>query len=132
VPRGWSPDALPITPLDGKTWTVAEAEKVLDLNERQALALRNGIKYTHVFPVGRRRSTTPCRPPGDRTYSSKGGRQGRYAKVYRAEELIELVELLGLNGPKYINDGRGPAAARPSTRPRRAIATPPVTSPEPT
>jgi hypothetical protein len=129
VPRGWSPDALPVTPLDGKTWTVAEAVKVLDLNDKQALALRNGIKYTHVFPVGRRRSTAPCRPPGDRYYSNKGGSQGRYAKVYRAEELIELVELLGLNGPRYLKTEAVPTVATPRARTRRGTPTTPDSTP---
>ena len=128
MPRGWSPDSLPVTPLDGKTWTVAETVKILDLNSRQALALRNGIQFTHVFPVGRRRSTEPTRPPGDRTYSSKGGKQGRYAKVYKADELIELVELLGLDGPRYALSERQPTVTRQS-RSSRALASPPDPAP---
>jgi len=106
MPRGWDPGVLPVVPFSGHTWTVAEAIKILTLNDKQGRMLRNSIQYTHVFPVGRRRSTLPAKPVGDGQYDSSGlQRVGRYAKVYRAEELIELVELLGLNGPRYLESG---------------------------
>lgn len=112
MPRGWDPSALPIVPLDGKTWTIAEAVKVLDLNPKQGMTLRNTIQHTHVFPVGRRRSTVPAKPIGTGRYDSTGiQKNGRLAKVYRADDLIELVELLGLNGPRYLASEPSPSDA---------------------
>lgn len=130
MPRGWDPGVLPVVPLDGETWTVAEACLVLGLNSKQGMALRNSIQYTHVFPVGQRRSTAPSRPPGDKTYSSKGDTQrGRYAKVYKAEELIELVELLGLEGPRYVGEPPAPLDRAPRSRRSRDATTPPDLAP---
>lgn len=126
--RGWLPDSLPQVPMDGRYWTLAEAASVLDLNQTQATMLRAMINCTHVFPVGRRKSTVPARPPGDKYYSSKGGKAGRMAKVYPADQLIELVELLGLNGPKYVKPEPVPAAPR-SGRSRRASTSPPAPAP---
>lgn len=111
--RNWDAGGqLPVVPLDGKSWTVAETAKILGLSDMQARKLRKEIPYSHLFAVGKRRSTV-------QVYSEIGDKRGRFAKVYKAEELIELVELLGLYGPRYVEPS---SSVERSERPRRRTA----------
>lgn len=86
--RGWSSRELPIVCDDETLWTVADAAHALGTlpgdpeNVSQLTTvtkLRDLARYHHLEPVGKRRSTRPGLP-------------GRYARVYRAVDFIELYE----------------------------------------
>lgn len=85
----WSSENIPAVGNDPRLWTIAEAAMALGLTPRETVVLRQKLAYTHVFPVGRRRSMI-----GSVDGSHSSGNRGRYAKVYRASELIEVIELL--------------------------------------
>lgn len=89
----WKAEELPIVGNDPELWSVAEAGMILGLSHLQLTRLRTQIRFTHAFPVGRRRSAVAV-------FNPNPAPQGRMAKVYRAEELIELVEFLAL-GTRY-------------------------------
>lgn len=84
----WTSNTAPVVGNDPNLWTIAEAAVALGLTPAEVRTLRAKIIYTHVFPVGKRKSMITS-IGYDRT-----PKQGRYAMVYRASELIELVELL--------------------------------------
>lgn len=94
--RGWSSKELPVVCDDETLWTVADAAHALGAlpdsppsapTSATAARLRDLVRYqamtTDAFtPVGKRRST-------------RAGQSGRYARVYRAIEFIELYEQMG-------------------------------------
>jgi hypothetical protein len=91
--RGWSSQELPVVCDDENLWTVADAAYTLgalpgDPDDVPVLVtvakLRDLARYHHratgsLAPVGKRRAT-------------RSGQSGRYARVYRAIEFIELYE----------------------------------------
>jgi hypothetical protein len=94
--RGWSSKELPVVCDDENLWTIADAVQALGTlpgdpenlsAETTMMKLRDLTRYHHLTtgalaPVGKRRST-------------RAGQSGRYARVYRAIEFIELYEQLG-------------------------------------
>lgn len=89
----WTSETVPIVGNDPTLWTIAEAAVALGLTPSEVKSLRGRINHTHVFPVGRRKSMISAT---DHSYTPN---RGRFAKVYRASELIEVIELLCI-GPK--------------------------------
>lgn len=89
--RGWSSKELPVVCDDENLWTVADAAYTLgtlpgdpeNVSTPVTVAkLRDLARYHHITPVGKRRST-------------RAGQPGRYARVYRAMDFIELYEQMG-------------------------------------
>lgn len=89
--RGWNSHDLPVVRDDENLWTVADAAYTLgtlpgDPEDVSTLAtvakLRDLARYHHLDPVGKRRTT-------------RTGQSGRYARVYRAVDFIELYEQMG-------------------------------------
>lgn len=74
--RGWSTDGLKVVGDDPKLWTVAEAACHLVGPVLSVEGVRKMISLFEIEPVGRRRT-------------SPHGTSGRYARVYRAVELID-------------------------------------------
>lgn len=102
MPRdGWVATELMVMGPDPTLWTVAEAAVVLGLSKVVEKKLRDRLPYTHVFPVGKRRSAVTVYPVVVTTRKSGAG---RYAKVYHAAELIELVEILRLDAASEGSD----------------------------
>jgi hypothetical protein len=78
---GWSSTGLPTVGDRADLWTVAEAASLLgppDLNQTQVRSL---IRMASLQPAGKRRTTCYGTP-------------GRHARVYKADELIELYDTL--------------------------------------
>lgn len=89
--RGWSSKELPVVCEDENLWTVADAACTLGAlpgdpdnipTSATVAKLRDLTRYHHITPVGKRRATA-------------AGQSGRYARVYRAIDFIELYEQLG-------------------------------------
>lgn len=89
--RGWSSRQLPVVCDDENLWTVADAARALGALPGDpenvsvpvtAAKLRDLARYHHLDVVGKRRST-------------RTGQSGRYARVYRAIDFIELYEQMG-------------------------------------
>lgn len=89
--RGWRSTELPVVCDDENLWTVTDAAYTLGTlpGDPENLAtpvtvtkLRDLARYHHLTPVGKRRS-------------APAGQPGRYARVYRAADFIELYEQMG-------------------------------------
>lgn len=98
--RGWSSQELPVVCDDENLWTVADAAHALgslpgdpeNVTQLATVAkLRDLARYHRLDVVGKRRST-------------RAGQSGRYARVYRAIDFIQLYEQMG-------NKKEPPAAA---------------------
>jgi len=88
--RGWSSQDLPIACRDEFTWTVADAAEIMgpapgDPPDLPPQAVRTKLRILarfHLTPVGKARTSPPGHP-------------GRYARVYDAQDFIDLYELMG-------------------------------------
>jgi hypothetical protein len=76
--RGWSDAGLSTMGDDPALWTVADAAALLGPPELSTAQVRQLVQLAHILPVGRRRAA----------------RTGRYARVYRATDLIQAYESL--------------------------------------
>lgn len=74
--RGWTTEGLKVVGDDDKLWTVAEAACHLTEPTLSVEGVRKLISLFEIEPIGRRRT-------------SPHGTSGRYARVYRAVELID-------------------------------------------
>jgi len=77
--KGWSSQGLPALGDDEKFWTAGDAARLLGppvLTQQQVRAL---IRMASLTPVGKRRVT-------------EYGKPGRYARCYRAADLIKLFD----------------------------------------
>jgi hypothetical protein len=81
VTRGWSSQGLPVVADDEKLWTAAQAAVLLGPPDLSVSEVRRLIRERGLEPAGKRRTTGY-------------GQSGRYARVYRAEELIEAYDRL--------------------------------------
>lgn len=88
--RGWTSNDLPVVCDDENLWSVADAVHALGTlpgdsefttTAATVAKLRDLVRYFHLTPVGKRRST-------------RAGLSGRYARVYRALDFIELYDQL--------------------------------------
>lgn len=77
--RGWSAAGLPAVGDDETLWTVAEAACHLGPPVLTVVEVRNLVRLARIDPVGKRRTTSL-------------GQSGRYARVYRAVDLIKAYE----------------------------------------
>lgn len=89
--RGWTSADLTVVGDDEHLWTIADAARYLGPlpNDPPTLPipavetkLRILTAALHLEPCGKRRTSKPGRP-------------GRYARAYRAQDIIELYEVLG-------------------------------------
>jgi 2-keto-3-deoxy-L-rhamnonate aldolase RhmA len=76
--RGWSDAGLRTVGDDPELWTVADAAGLLGPPELSTAQVRQLVQLAHIPPVGRR----------------KAARTGRYARVFRAADLIQAYESL--------------------------------------
>lgn len=79
--RGWSSGGLKTIGDDDTLWTVAEAAVLLGPPRLSVTQVRRMTRRRKMQPVGKRRTSSP-------------GKAGRYARVYRAKDLIEAYDSL--------------------------------------
>lgn len=79
--RGWSSRGLPAVGDDDTLWTAAQAAVLLGPPDLSVTEVRRLLRDKGIEPVGKRRTTGY-------------GQSGRYARVYRAEELIKAYDVL--------------------------------------
>lgn len=84
--KGWTSVGLPAVGDDETLWTVAEAALLLGPPVLPVTRVRQLVALAGLSPVGRRKVSLPRAP-------------GRYARVYRAVDLIEAYDrLAGVRG----------------------------------
>lgn len=81
--RGWTAEGLPTVGDDPSLWTAGEAATLLGPPALSVDQVRHLIRLTGIAAVGRRRSTL-----------SGYAASGRYARVYKADDLIRAYEAL--------------------------------------
>jgi len=79
--RGWTSAQLPALGDDPQVWTVSDAARLLGPPVLSEPQLRAYLRKAGLQPVGKRRVTLR-------------GTGGRYARCYRAEDLIQLYDAL--------------------------------------
>lgn len=90
--RGWTSADLPAVGDDDTLWTISEAACLLGPLPGYPDTLPASVTETRLRLVA---AAFPWIQACGKRRTSKPGRSGRYARTYRAQDLIRLYELLG-------------------------------------
>lgn len=77
--RGWTSRDLPVVGDDPKYWTADDAARLLGPPQLTTVQVRQLVRMVSIKPIGKRRT-------------SRHGTSGRYARVYRAVDLIRAFD----------------------------------------